>query len=90
MPSTKRVSIGVDVDTLERLVKLEKVTGVSRREHLRRAVAHYFDHATDHLTEAAARELEAQPTSARERERLDRSQSVSAGRAPVLRKPTSS
>ena len=86
MASTRAAGIGIDDDTYQLLVKLEKVTGVPRREHLRRAVQRYFDQAPDHLTEVAVAELAKMPATARELKRAEGVRGVGSQAGPVLRK----
>ena len=88
MASTSRAGIGLDEETVQRLAKLQKVTGVSRREHVRRAVERYFDQAADHLTEAAVAELQRIPATAKELERANEGRIIASNRKPVLRKRT--
>lgn len=86
MSSDKRVSIGVDEATNERLSKLEKVTGIAKREHLRRAVERYFNDAPALLTAAAAEALAQLPTSLKERARLENVRPVAPGTKTTLRR----
>ena len=88
MSSPKRVSIGVDEVTIERLAKLEKVTGIAKREHLRRAVERYFHEADQLFTAPVVDALAQLPTSTKERGRLDASRAVGPGRTTTLRKRT--
>jgi predicted DNA-binding protein len=89
MSPEKRVSIGVDEATHERLSKLEQVTGIPKREHLRRAVERYFNDAPDVLTTAASDALAKLPTSLKERARLENVRPVAPGSTTTLRKRTS-
>jgi hypothetical protein len=66
----KRISIGVDEVTNERLAKLEKITGIGKREHLRRAVQRYFDAAPELFTAPVVEALAQLPTDPKERARL--------------------
>ena len=86
MAPTSKVGIGLDDETVELLTKLQQVTGVSRREHLRRAVERYFNQADAHLTEAAQDELARIPASTKALGRADRARVLGRGQAPVLKK----
>lgn len=88
MAPTSRAGIGFDEETVQLLTKLHKVTGVSRREHLRRAVRRYVDQAADHLTEAAVAELNRIPASVKELERANEGRIIASNRKPMLRKRT--
>jgi signal transduction histidine kinase len=89
MSPEKRVSIGVDEATHERLSKLEQVTGIPKREHLRRAVERYFNDAPEVLTTVASDALAKLPTSLKERTRLENVRPVAPGSTTTLRKRTS-
>lgn len=86
MATPRKTGIGVDGDTVDLLAKLEKATGVSRREHLRRAVQRYFDQAAEHLTEAAANELLRMPATEKEIRRASAGRVVASNIGPVLKK----
>jgi hypothetical protein len=86
MAPTSRAGIGFDEETVQLLTKLQQVTGVSRREHLRRAVKRYYDQAADHLTEAALAELNQMPASVKELARANEGRVIARDRGPILRK----
>lgn len=88
MSSEKRVSIGVDELTYERLVNLEKVTGIAKREHIRRAVDRYFNDAPSLFTAPVVEALAQMPTSLKERRKLDAINAVARGARTTLRRKT--
>ena len=86
MSSPTRIGLNADDETLHVLIKLERVTGIPRREHLRRAVARYVDQAADHLTEAAWTEFTQMPPTAKELKRASALPAPAEAGPPILRK----